>query len=111
MKQLLPMLLTVVIFLPAAGAVLLMFVGKKDGSNAATVKQFALVVAAVEFIVSLPLAIYFRSTSAMQFETSRHWIDAAGLSVLYHVGLDGISLWLVLLTTLITPLTILASFT
>ena len=44
-----------------------------------------------------------------QFIGKARWIDAGGLRVDYHVGIDGLSLWLVLLTTLIVPLALLAS--
>ena len=51
------------------------------------------------------------SFAGFQFVARTGWIDAAGLRVDYHVGIDGLSIWLVMLTTLIMPIALLASYT
>ncbi len=75
----------------------------------AEAKLIGLVVSLVEFGVSVPLWWTFdASTAAMQFQAARPWIPTWGIS--YHVGLDGISLFMVLLTTLTMPLAVLGSW-
>ncbi len=72
-------------------------------------KRIALIAALVEFGLSLPLWFVFQTgTAAMQFEVSRAWIPAWGIN--YQLGLDGISLTMVLLTTFTMPLAVLGSF-
>ena len=72
-------------------------------------KHVALVAALIEFGVSVPLWWRFVPSGGMQFEATVPWIAGWGIS--YHVGLDGISLFLVLLTTFLVPLSVLGSFT
>src|SRR5713101_3737192 len=71
-------------------------------------KHVAFVAALIEFAVSLPLWWRFVPSGGMQFEVSVPWIAGWGIS--YHVGLDGISLFMVLLTTFLVPLSVLGSF-
>jgi NADH-quinone oxidoreductase subunit M len=72
-------------------------------------KKIALFAATVEFLVSLPLWFLFQdSTAQMQFASVTPWIPQWGIS--YRVGLDGITILLVLLSTFLWPLTILGSF-
>mgnify|MGYP001373180727 CR=1 FL=1 len=72
-------------------------------------KKTALVVALVELVVSLPLWFAFSgATGAFQFTSQVPWIPRWGIS--YNVGIDGISVLLVLLTTVITPVAILGSY-
>src|SRR5688572_19263866 len=72
-------------------------------------KKIALFAATVEFIVSLPLWFLFQDASAqMQFASVTPWIPQWGIS--YRIGLDGITILLVLLSTFLWPLTILGSF-
>ncbi len=73
------------------------------------VKRFALGVALIEFVVSLPLWFVFNAgASGMQFTADIPWISQWGIH--YRVGIDGISLLLVLLTTFLVPITLLGSF-
>ena len=88
-------LLTIIILLPIAGAVALMLAGKKE----ATQKWVALVFSLATFVISLELPIGFGSGEGLRFEQNVPWISAFDLGVRYHVGIDGLSLWLVLLTT------------
>src|SRR5713101_8997978 len=71
-------------------------------------KHVAFVAALIEFAVSLPLWWRFVPSGGMQFEVSVPWIAGWGIS--YHVGLDGISLFMVLLTTFLVPLSVLGSY-
>src|SRR3954462_12145499 len=96
-------LLSVVIFFPVVAAAAVMLVGRQDGSNAREVKRLAIALSIVELAISLPLAVLFKAGQGYQFDLVRPWISAAGLNVSYHVGLDGLSLWLVLLSTFTTP--------
>ena len=99
-------LLTIVTFLPLAGATLLLAI-RKD--NLKAIRLLALSTATATFLLSLPLFFHFEaSTPGMQFEQLVTWIPSIGVN--YHVGIDGISLFLVLLTTFLTPITILSSW-
>jgi NADH-quinone oxidoreductase subunit M len=72
-------------------------------------KWIALVATLIEFLVSVPLWWKFDvTTAAMQFQVARPWI--AGWGVWFRLGLDGISLFMVLLTTFTMPLAVLGSF-
>ena len=96
--------LTLVVFLPLLGVAAILL------AEEVLAKWVALGVSSLVFLVSLPLWIFFdESTPAMQFVESHQWI--ASPSINYAVGVDGISLPLVLLTTLLTPLCVLISWT
>ena len=99
-------ILSFLILFPILGAVVLLFIDKeKLGSLRVVTLLFSL----AEFFVSLPLFFAFDSTTAaMQFLEDRWWIQAYGIS--YKLGIDGISLLLVLLTTFLTVLCILCSW-
>ena len=98
-------ILSFLIFFPLAGAILLLFIKKEE-----TIRWTTLVFSLIEFVVSLPLFWKFNSASAvMQFLEDRWWVEAYGIS--YKIGIDGISLLLVLLTTFLTVLCILCSWT
>ncbi len=100
------MLLSAVIFLPLVGAVIIAFFRNLD---AFIVKAIALVVALLTFVISLYLYTGFdASTYEMQFKEQRTWIEGLGIS--YKLGIDGISLWLVLLTTFLMPICVLAAW-
>src|ERR1700730_1226674 len=99
-------LLTILIFLPLAGAAALLVLG---GEDRAWIRWSALILALAEFAVSLLLVRGFTaSTAAYQFEEFRAWIPSPPIH--YHLGVDGISLFLVLLTTFLTPIAMLASW-
>jgi NADH-quinone oxidoreductase subunit M len=91
------------IFFPLIGMVAVLLAGE------AMAKRLALAFSLIEFVVSLPLWFSFNSaTAAFQFGAVVPWIPQWG--IYYRVGIDGISLLLVLLTTFLMPLTILGSF-
>jgi len=99
-------LLTIVTFLPLFGAIWLLFV---NGEKQEKIKRIALVIAIGDFILSLPLFFKFKlNTSEFQFVENIPWIKEFGIS--YHVGIDGISLFLFLLTSFLTVISILASW-
>ncbi len=99
-------LLTVVIFFPIAGVLLLVFLPK---GNLRMIRNAAFLMALAEFLLSLSIVFRFDdATAAMQFVERASWIPGYGIE--YHVGVDGISLWLVMLTTFLLPITILSSY-
>ena len=103
-------LLTVLIFLPLAGAGFILMIPGDDELAVRNVRRTALWTSMSTFVLSLLLWFNFDpTTAAFQFEERVDWIPAYNIS--YHLGLDGISVLFVLLTTLLTPVCILASWT
>jgi NADH-quinone oxidoreductase subunit M len=99
-------LLTVLIFLPLAGTTALFMLRADDHE---WIRRIALAISLVEFGLSLLLIRGFVPDSAQyQFGEYYNWIPLPPIH--YHVGVDGISLFLVLLTTFLTPVAILASW-
>ena len=98
-------ILTLLVFVPIAGALLLLLVNKE---KAGLVKSFAFVIALINFILSLYLYFNFIPENGFQFEINRTWVQSLGIN--YHLGIDGISLFLVLLTTFLSALAILSSW-
>jgi NADH-quinone oxidoreductase subunit M len=104
-------LLTILTFFPLLAAIIVVLMGRSDRGNDEQLKTVALVLSIVEFVLSLPLAYLFSpEVKGYQFEFTRPWISAAKLNIQYHLGVDGLSLWLVVLTTFITPIAILGSY-
>ena len=100
-----PHLLTLLIFLPLMGVIVMAFF--KDET---TIKHLAFWTASLEFLLSLLLYWWFDpTTSRMQFGEVIQWITNP--SIRYALGIDGISLWLILLTTLLMPICVIASWT
>jgi NADH-quinone oxidoreductase subunit M len=98
-------ILTVVTFLPALGAAILMAFPRSAAGDRA-VKWFALSISVSAFIASLHLPYYFEKTSpAFQFAIDKVWM--ASPNIHYHLAVDGISLWLVVLTTFLVPFSII----
>jgi len=98
-------LLTILVFAPVAAAVLLALLPR---AAVRAQKVLPLAVTTALFLVSLLLVRGFKSAPGMQFEAQREWLPSFGIS--YHVGIDGLSLWLVILTTFLTPLALLGSW-
>ena len=99
-------ILSLITFLPLVGAILLLMVGREQIRS---LRNLAFLVSVATFAVSLPIPfVYDQTTPAMQFVERAAWIPSLGVT--YFVGLDGISLWLVMLTTFLSPLAILCSF-
>ncbi|NPV55876.1 MAG: NADH-quinone oxidoreductase subunit M [Anaerolineae bacterium] len=99
-------LLTLILFLPTAGAVVLLFLPSR---NLKLLRYTALTASLLSFILSLAVWAGFRGgLTGFQFEEQVAWYSVVNAT--YHLGVDGISLALVLLTTFLTPLAILTSF-
>jgi NADH-quinone oxidoreductase subunit M len=101
-------ILSLMTFLPLVGVLLLFFV-PKDSHNAQ--RGLALGVTILTFLVSLPLVTGFQTNAEFQFVKDVPWIAAGPFQMNYHIGIDGISLWLVILTTFIMPLAVLSTWT
>src|SRR5439155_1541570 len=99
-------LLSAVTFLPGAGGLALLLIPERRRGVA---RVAALAVSLVTFALSLPLYFGFdRDNPGYQFEEYRTWMPTLGVS--YHIGIDGISLLLVLLTTFLTPLALASAW-
>lgn len=101
-------LLSLIVWLPLVGSALLLLLRLSDRAA----KRFAFVWSLVVFVVSLPLipgiGLYDPASAGLQLVERVDWISSLGVQ--YFLGIDGISLWLVLLTTFLTPITILSTF-
>ena len=99
-------LLSLILFVPALAAVVMLFLPKDENG---LFRWFALGASLLPFVLSLMVWFQFKSSQpGFQFEETYVWYEAIGSSL--HLGVDGLSLTMVLLTTLLTPLAILASF-
>src|SRR5262245_25306165 len=99
-------ILTIVTFAPAVGALLLLFYNR---DHVRSIRAFALIITLLTFVFSLYLIAYFDSRNPdFQFVVKAPWIVSLGID--YSMGIDGISVFLILLTTLLSPLAILASW-
>ena len=100
-------ILTITLFTPLAGALLLMVLNKESKD---TIRWVGNLFGFLGFLVSLPLVFWFDSDQAgFQFVERAEWIPSIGAA--YHLGIDGISFLLVMLTTLLGCLSILSSWT
>src|SRR4051812_26916577 len=101
-------IVTSLIALPILGA-LLLFLVRDDEANEGLIRNIALGVSLVVFAVTLLLWMRFDPMSAdFQFVERHAWIPAFGVS--YAVGVDGISLFLIVLTGFLTPIALLCSW-
>ena len=99
-------LLSLVIWTPIIGGVLVLFSGDKEPSGA---RKIALVVSIATFLLTLPLYSQFNSdTHLMQFVERHPWIPAFNIE--YFVGVDGISMPLILLTSFTTVIVVIAAW-
>lgn len=100
-------ILNLVVFLPLAGALIIGFIQR---GQVETIRRIAFATTLLTFLLSLYLYFNFDpGTDQYQFVVQKEWITSLGIS--YYLGLDGISLFLVLLTTFLAPLTILSTWT
>lgn len=107
MMQLTPLLLSLAIWLPIAFGVLVIAVG--NDNNPGLVRILSLIGAGLSFIVTLPLLTHFDNAAhGMQFVEFSGWISR--FNVNYFLGIDGISLWLVILTAFITVIVVVAGW-
>jgi NADH-quinone oxidoreductase subunit M len=100
-------LLSIVAFWPLVGMFVLLFINKEKTT---LIKGWANFVALSGFVISLPVWFWFdfNNSDKMQYVVNKPWIQSLGAN--FHVGIDGITLLLVMLTTLIGPLAILSSW-
>ena len=99
--------LTFAIFVPIVCGLIILAVGSDE--RPALTRNLSLIGALLSFFVTIPLYTGFDSTTAaMQFVEKSNWIPA--FAVMYHLGVDGISLWFVLLTAFITIIVVLAGW-
>lgn len=99
------MLLSAIVFLPLLFALIIALWPKAN-----SIRPLALGLSIIEFILSLTILQRFdASSAALQLVEKHMWIERFGIS--YFMGIDGLSLWLVIMTTFLTPIIILASWT
>ncbi len=103
-------LLSIVIFLPLVGGLVTLFLGRINNARGRrAIKVWALVVTLVDLALACVLLGFFDYGAAgMQFVDRFVWIEALGIS--FSVGVDGINLWLLLLTALLSPVAVLLSW-
>ncbi len=102
--------LSTLTFFPLVCVFVLMVIRNEEGKSDELLRRIALAASIIEFVISLLLLIRFDAAIPdMQFVEFAPWVKSYSLN--YHLGLDGISLWLVLLTTFFVPLCVLCSWT
>jgi NADH-quinone oxidoreductase subunit M len=100
-------ILSIILFLPSVAGLILLFLPAK---RVQLIRWFAFSASLVPFLLALAVWLQFNPMGkGFQFQERMIWYEAIKAS--YHLGIDGISLTMLLLTTLLTPLAILASFT
>jgi NADH-quinone oxidoreductase subunit M len=99
-----PHLLNLIVFLPMFGAVAVLFLPRQAPQ---LIRRFSMLVLALDFLASLWL-LSAPMTQGWHFQYISEWLPSFGIR--YHVAVDGISLWLVLLSTLSTPIALYVSF-
>src|ERR1700675_117066 len=105
-------LLSLVTFLPLIGAGFIMFARGDEAVVARNARNIALSTSLIVFALSIVLWVDFDSTTAaFQFVERVRWVTIGGVTISYHMGIDGISLFFVLLSTLLTVLCVGASWT
>lgn len=102
--------LTITIFLPLVGALFILILIRGDEETTSNnARNAALWTSIATFLISLILLVNFdKSTAQFQFVEKHEWIK--GYNISYHLGVDGISLFFILLSTFLTPICILASW-
>jgi len=102
-------ILSLVTFLPLVGAGFILMVRGSDAVVAQNARAVALWTSMITLLLSLLLWVNFdRSTADFQFVEKRAWVP--GIGIAYHMGVDGISMMFVLLSTILTPICVLASW-
>ena len=100
------MLLTIILVLPLLGALVVALLPKQEENQC---RHMGMVFSILTFLVSIALVSGFvTSNGGMQFELNVPWVKSFGIN--FHIGIDGISLWLVMLTTVLTPIVVLSSY-
>ena len=105
-------LLSLVTFLPLVGVGFIMTSRGEEAVVARNARNIALSTSVIVFALSIVLWVEFDpSTAAFQFVEKTNWISIGGVTISYHMGIDGISLFFILLATLLTVLCVGASWT
>jgi len=100
--------LTLVTFFPLVGVVVLLFL---DAGNKNAARWTALITSLITFGISLWVLVQFdASNPGLQMVVNLPWIQVAGWNISYHMAIDGLSILLVLLTTFLTPISILSTW-
>jgi NADH-quinone oxidoreductase subunit M len=101
--------LTLVTFFPLLGVLVLLFL-KPEQKDAA--RWTALVTSLITFGISIAVLVQFNASNPdLQLVVNLPWIQVAGWNIAYHLGVDGLSILLLLLTTFLTPISILSTWT
>ena len=104
-------LLSLVTFLPLVGAAFILVARGEEGIVARNARNIALWTSLIDFALSLLLWFYFDpDTADFQFVERADWVTLGGFQFTYHMGIDGISLFFVLLSTLLTLLSIVSAW-
>ena len=100
--------LTLVTFLPLVGVLVLLFL-KAEQKNAA--RWVALLTSLVTFAISIAILVQFNASNPdLQLVVDLPWIQVASWNIHFHLGVDGLSILLLLLTTFLTPISILSTW-
>ncbi len=101
-------ILSTLLLIPIFGTITILFINSNDDIGKRNIKTVALYTSLVNFIVSLLLWINFdKLTSSFQYVEQYYWLSE---NITYHVGVDGISIFLIILTTFLMPFCILTSW-
>jgi NADH-quinone oxidoreductase subunit M len=101
--------LTLLTFFPLVGIIILLFIPREQKD---AIRWTALITSLVTFALSLwVLAVFNASDPDLQLEAQYNWITVAGWNIQYYLGVDGLSILLVLLTGFLTPISILSTWT
>ena len=104
-----PYILSIITFLPLAGALCILAIRGDEKTVAENARRTALWASGITFLISVLMLVQFRTgTAEFQFVEKFAWVPSFGIS--YHMGVDGISVLFVVLSTFLTPLCILSSF-
>ncbi|MBI4850775.1 MAG: NADH-quinone oxidoreductase subunit M [Acidobacteria bacterium] len=101
-----PYILNALVFLPLLGTIIMLMYDQIVGKNEESLRRIALFFSTLTFIASLPL-IWWTGDPALSVNVP--WVENLGIN--YHLEVDGLSLWLVLLTTMLMPIAILSGWT
>jgi NADH-quinone oxidoreductase subunit M len=100
--------LTLVTFFPLVGVLVILFLNQEQKN---LIRRVAMVTSLATFGISLAVLVQFNAASPdLQLELEVPWIQVANWDIRYHLGIDGLSILLVLLTTFLTPLSILSTW-
>ena len=100
-------ILSIAIWMPIVFGILVLAIG--SDKNPAPARWLALIGSILSLIVTIPLITQFdTSSAALQFVEQANWIERFNIS--YHLGVDGISMWFVVLTALITVIVVIAAW-